>query len=1013
MDRTRHSMPVLLCRVAALAVLGCLAPAMLVAAEPSSKSRPADAPSVIRVPGEAGWIDSGIDVRASEPLTAAADGVVVVGQLKEWGLGGSRAVAVEPEGTFFFPDEAAEMRFPLPAAAMGPAPCFCLIGRIGDGPPFYIGRKKSWLAEQSGRLMLAVNDFDLSDNGGEFRVQVSRSRSVQPIAFEEIVPATDSSGRAQPGCAAVVFYIDGLRPDVVREMCAMGHIPHIKRIFVDGGAWCANSFTAFPSDTITSNGTMWTGCFSDRHGLKGQVRFSRRTLASESYLEPLGPNRSARLLAPQGIDKLMQRTTEGSIRLVRGEEAGQRWKQSQTSGVPPLYQHLRNHGGDWSTGALPMMTEVPPLLWTRSLVRHMPYFGSQEAWKYIDDANAEYARLHLMERRSPVTIIWLPETDSVSHKQSRGQFGMTRRTIARADQMLGEIVAELEARGLMHRTYFLLISDHGHHGGRTTHLAHFDLANEVFHKTREMSADGRWVGGGLGMSVRQHRFWNRHPEDGSRDFVFIDGDSDGAARIFLPRRHFHSADWTGEPRPGDMLAYPISNTMPPVDLVSSLVATRAVHSDGSVQRPVDLVLLKLSDDSILISTGDRGRAVVHRKRDERGKWVYKYTVVQNVRANSAGAVEFDEFPQAETDPLLLLGHIPPRLIDYYLDERAWLKITAPTQYPDGVVTLTRHMLWQENLKEREKEDAPDLVVTARSGWYFGHASSPGTMHGYPLPDSMRATLFVSGPNIRQGARIDDPCRLADLTPTLLEMVGLEVDPEEFDGRPLRAIYASPGEITQTAAHPVYWEDVDLKAWSPLQYAPLDEYEHMPASINDPSSPFDLNNIVYNALSLTDLNVLSVFDDVIFPVTGGRNGRYSTARAVERVDARMRRASFRPLGEAAEALDVGQVTVGDYSLNSLGNMKRVDGTVDWVQKRGADLGRGLARPAGRTSLPGERVVHGAVDGAQAGFWEVYRFVQRVVVEVLDENILNGIENGTDRVLNQNRRQPAEVVVEPKR
>ncbi len=59
-----------------------------------------------------------------------------------------------------------------------------------------------------------------------------------------------------------------------------------------------NAFTGFPSDTITSNGTMWTGCFSDRHGLKGQVSFSRRTLESKSYLDPMGPSRSARHVGP-------------------------------------------------------------------------------------------------------------------------------------------------------------------------------------------------------------------------------------------------------------------------------------------------------------------------------------------------------------------------------------------------------------------------------------------------------------------------------------------------------------------------------------------------------------------------------------------------------------------------------------------------------------------------------------------------------------------------------------------
>jgi hypothetical protein len=274
---------------------------------------------------------------------------------------------------------------------------------------------------------------------------------------------------------------------------------------------------------------------------------------------------------------------------------------------------------------------------------------------------------------------------------------------------------------------------------------------------------------------------------------------------------------------------------------------------------------------------------------------------------------------------------------------------------------------------------------------------------------MRSTLFVSGPNVRRGARIDDPCRLADLTPTLVQMAGVPSNAADFDGRALQTIYETPAEITQTAARPVYWHDVDLQAWKPLDYEPLANYEHLPQSINRPESPFDLNNIAYSVLSIADYNILAVFDDITFPLSGGRNGRYSVTRAVERADARARRAKSPQVAEAAQAFDAAQVTVGDYTVRSLGNMKRIDGTVDWVQNRGMEVERKVASPIGRESLPGTAIAHGIVDVAQIGFWEVYRFAQRVIVGVLDETVLNGIENTTDRAINRFDRQPAEIVV----
>src|SRR5262249_19788192 len=134
-------------------------------------------------------------------------------------------------------------------------------------------------------------------------------------------------------------------------------------------------------------------------------------------------------------------------------------------------------------------------------------------------------------------------------------------------------------------------------------------------------------------------------------------------------------------------------------------------------------------------------------------------------------------------------------------------------------------------------------------------NTPGTTHGYPLADSVRATFYVSGPGVRRGARVQAPCRLADLTPTILELTGTNFKAADFDGRPLRNIYATatpprplPPAIIDRVSHrrvdydddsapvpyerPMYWRDIDLHAWTPLTYKPLDPYGHVPFSINN-------------------------------------------------------------------------------------------------------------------------------------------------------------------------------------
>lgn len=972
-------------------------------------------PDALLVPGDRQWVDSGVDVVAGRPLTIVGKGRVRIGKLRIKRRDDAE-LDVGPEGTFFYSDTLSHEEFPLAAAGNGPAPCFCLIGRIGHGPAFYIGPERSWVPEQTGRLWLGINDFDAAENTGEFFAEVSHPEDVQPVAYRDEVPLKAKGGAPLPDCSVVVFYIDGLRPDVVEEMAAMGHIPNLRGIFVEGGTFMSNAFTAFPSDTITSNGTMWTGCFSDRHGLKGQVRFSRVRLKSESFLETLGPSRSSRHLGPKGLDKFFHNAHATSIGLFQGADSAEAWRQSQTSGTPALYDYLRARGDDWATGILPVMTEMPPLLWTRSMARVLPYFRAQEAWRYIDDANADFAVRHLIRQYRPVTIIWMPETDSVSHKECRGQFGSTRRTIARADRLVGEVVAELEAQGRIDSTYLMLVSDHGHLGGRNEHLSRFDLADEFFFCPRQVTRDGRWVGGGLGLSVRQHRSANWHKGDRAGQFVFIDADSDGTARIFLPKGEYRSGEWIGGSSAAELLSYRIAPHLAPLNLPETLANAAAIRDDGSDGRPIDLVLMKLDDDSILITTCDRGQAIVQRKRNEAGRFVYRYAPVHEVSAAGAGVVCCDVV-SPKIDPLGLLKRVRASFLEEFHDEQTWLWVTATSDYPDGVVALTRHMLWQEPLKEQEREFAPDLVVTARRGWLFSTQNTPGTTHGYPLAESARATWYISGPNIRCGARVDAPCRLADLTPTLLELTGTSYDADQVDGHALQNIFKIPDgedEVLQAGGtqapireRPVYWQDVDLRAWQPLSYTPSDGYEHTPLSMNRPGSGWDINNITYNVISISDWSVFRLMDDILSPLTPARTKIDPAVNAADRTAARSKRLW---VGDGVRALNVPQVTLSDYSPTSVGNMKRVDHAVDWLQERGTRLDDKLATKVRRPTVLGAPAANKVIDSVQRGFWETYLWAQRVGVEILDEGILNGIENGVDSTMNAFRSTPAEEVVD---
>lgn len=138
-----------------------------------SRTRPMDggptrAPRevTVEVPGTSRSTDTNIDVRAGDQITFTATGRVVAGR---------RIGEVGPEGgrSTGFGSIVGVGTKPVPTAGPG-----ALVGyiRLADGQlsqAFLIGSQLSFTAPADGRLFLAINDDDYSDNGGSFSVKIS------------------------------------------------------------------------------------------------------------------------------------------------------------------------------------------------------------------------------------------------------------------------------------------------------------------------------------------------------------------------------------------------------------------------------------------------------------------------------------------------------------------------------------------------------------------------------------------------------------------------------------------------------------------------------------------------------------------------------------------------------------------------------------------------------------------------------------------------------------------------
>jgi len=128
---------------------------------PTLPPAPAGDPPVV-VPSQVAWTDSGIDVSQGDLVHFSASGTVLH-------AAPDASTQVGPSGD---PDPArAWANLQVNGVPMGGNHAG-LIGRIGDGEPFVLGRAGTIAVPGGGRLFLGVNDNGVDNNEGSFEVAI-------------------------------------------------------------------------------------------------------------------------------------------------------------------------------------------------------------------------------------------------------------------------------------------------------------------------------------------------------------------------------------------------------------------------------------------------------------------------------------------------------------------------------------------------------------------------------------------------------------------------------------------------------------------------------------------------------------------------------------------------------------------------------------------------------------------------------------------------------------------------
>jgi hypothetical protein len=126
----------------------------------AATSAPAPIPAgAINVPANQGWTNTGIPVLRGQRISFNAQGDIMISPTASSGPDGSPAVT------------SPTVRYPLQGVPAG-----ALIGRVGNGAPFPIGRNTQPITmPANGPLMLGINDDILNDNSGSYSVSLSRA----------------------------------------------------------------------------------------------------------------------------------------------------------------------------------------------------------------------------------------------------------------------------------------------------------------------------------------------------------------------------------------------------------------------------------------------------------------------------------------------------------------------------------------------------------------------------------------------------------------------------------------------------------------------------------------------------------------------------------------------------------------------------------------------------------------------------------------------------------------------
>lgn len=495
-------------------------------------------------------------------------------------------------------------------------------------------------------------------------------------------------GRMQfPERSAVIFFVDGLSRSVLDDMLADEQLPSIQQWFVERGVLVDGTVSSLPPLTYANATSILTGLLPGHHGILGHQWFDRYELLLRDYGSAATYRQvNEDIAAPTVYDILSDHFTVSVQNHTR-------------RGVTVSIDHALVSGVNWLT--------------------HRFSDVDRRVGKCMDGIHA------LAERgaRWPILLMnYFPGVDEIGH-----HFGpdspQYRAAIRVADRAIGEVIAAHSKAGLLDRTYFVLLTDHG----------------MVLTTPERSIALNDWL--------EQHFDWRLFssridPNQSVRNLARLEGYDAVVINSAWRMVSVHLPGPCGWP------------CRPTADALTRILLASGDDPNGEGSLidldAVALACLPLGPDAVRVISKTGRVRVERRVRADRKE----YRLIPDEPPAT------DEISEAN-DPLAYVSD--PRLASFVASgwhtSRDWLAATRTTRFPDFVPQVVEMF---------DSPRAGDLIVFAAEGWSFATGALGG--HGSCLAEDMVIPLYVAGPNLPHGGRIHN-ARLVDVMPTVIDLLG--------------------------------------------------------------------------------------------------------------------------------------------------------------------------------------------------------------------------------------------------